>query len=266
MKSKSELGMKFREFGKVPDCPVYDMHAHMGAWNGIYFPYPEPEEMIRRMDRSGVEMLAFAHHADLSSPDFLNQKSINAVNKFPERMKAYYVINPNYSETIMRDFEIFEQNKDIFLGLKFHSSHGFAYTDARYQKALEFADDMQLPLLLHTWGGDKYCGEKIIQELVLRYKRAKIIMGHSCHGKWDGAAQLAKDNPNVYLELCAVLEDRSDVLEKFVCVAGSEKILFGTDFPWFNHHFYIGGVIAADITDEDRRNIFYRNAKRLLEC
>ena len=46
--------------------------------------------------------------------------------------------------------------------------------------------------------------------------------------------------------------------------AGSEKIVFGTDLPWFSTFYYVGAILEADITDEDRRNIFYRNGRRLL--
>ncbi len=46
---------------------------------------------------------------------------------------------------------------------------------------------------------------------------------------------------------------------------GSTRIVFGADAPWFNHHYYIGSLLGADITDEDRRNICYRNAERLLK-
>ena len=46
--------------------------------------------------------------------------------------------------------------------------------------------------------------------------------------------------------------------------AGSEKIIFGTDTPWFNHHNYIGALLGAEMSDDDRRNILYRNAQRLL--
>lgn len=56
----------------------------------------------------------------------------------------------------------------------------------------------------------------------------------------------------------------------FVCQlrsaeCGSTRMVFGTDAPWFNYPYYIGSLLGADITDEDRRNICYRNAERLLK-
>jgi predicted TIM-barrel fold metal-dependent hydrolase len=59
---------------------------------------------------------------------------------------------------------------------------------------------------------------------------------------------LARDFPNVYLELCAVMDERNGILEKFVEKAGPQKILFGTDMPWFNYHYYIGVVLVAEIS------------------
>jgi predicted TIM-barrel fold metal-dependent hydrolase len=75
---------------------------------------------------------------------------------------------------------------------------------------------------------------------------------------------LVNDFPNLYFELCAVLDERG-ILEKFVKEAGSQRIVFGTDLPWFNHHYYVGSVLGADITDDDRHNILHRNAENLLE-
>jgi hypothetical protein len=63
--------------------------------------------------------------------------------------------------------------------------------------------------------------------------------------------------------LTAVFDERGP-LEIFLEKCGSEKILFGTDLPWFDTHHGIGAILATDMSDDDRRNIFYRNGERLL--
>ena len=77
------------------------------------------------------------------------------------------------------------------------------------------------------------------------------------------AVALARDFPNVFLELTAVFDDRG-VLEQFVAEAGSERMLFGTDLPWFDPHQAVGVLLTARISDEDRHNICHRNAEKLL--
>jgi predicted TIM-barrel fold metal-dependent hydrolase len=67
----------------------------------------------------------------------------------------------------------------------------------------------------------------------------------------------------VYLDLCAILGERAEVLERFIAEVVSDRVLFGTDISWFDFYYYITGVLAAEITDEDRRNILHRNARKL---
>jgi predicted TIM-barrel fold metal-dependent hydrolase len=152
----------------------------------------------------------------------------------------------------------------VYVGFKFLADyHKVAISDPRCCPAWEFANERGLLVLSHTWGGSSFDGPGEVRKVAAAYPDAKILMGHSCHGQWEQAVALANEFPNVYLELTAVLDDRG-VLELFVEKAGSERIVFGTDTPWFSHHNYIGAVLGADISDDDRRNILYRNAEGLL--
>lgn len=265
MKDSSSLYEEFLAKGRLPGCPVYDMHAHMGELHGIYLPASSPEGMIPAMKRAGVKMAVFSHHLALLSPDAGNDSSAEAVRKHPDYFKAYCVLNPHYPELIERALEHYLSCDDVYAGFKLHpDSHGAPLSDSRYERALRFADDRGLLVLSHTWGRSSFCGAGQVKEIAKKYSRMKLILGHSIHGEWDEAAAIAAGHGNVYLELCAVLDERAGILEKFVSAAGSEKILFGTDYPWFDYHYYIAGVAAAQISEEDCRNIFYRNAEALL--
>ena len=261
---RESLRSSFWQQGRAGDCPIIDMHGHMGAWSGIYFPKAEPDQMVRIMDRSGVRLLVFSHHDALSLPDIGNEASATAVRRHPDRLRAYCVINPHEPGLAAADMARFDARRDIYVGLKLHATmHGVSYLDDRYKTAFSFADDLRLPVLLHTWD-DPRCNAEVVRSLARQYRHATLIMGHSCYPHWEGAAELAREFDHVYLELCAVLQEQNGALDWFAGRAGSEKILYGTDFPWFSHHYYIGGVLAADISDDDRRNIFYRNARRIL--
>ena len=250
--------------GVVADCPVIDMHAHMGAYYGISFPRAEVEGMLHAMDRAGVRWLVFCHHHTLFSPDFGNAKNVEAVRRFPNRLRAYCGINPNYPAVIEQDLATYDQYPGVFVGLKMLADyHGYPLTHARYRAAWEFAARNVLPVLIHTWGGSVLDGPEIVRQIAERYPNVRLLIGHSCHGEWEKSVALVNQFPNLYFELCAVLDERG-VVEKFVKEAGSERIVFGTDLPWFNHHYYIGSVLGADMSDEDRHNILHRNAEKLL--
>ena len=100
-------------------------------------------------------------------------------------------------------------------------------------------------------------------EALEREARIKLLLGHCINNRWHEAVALAKDFPNIYLELCSVPGKRG-VVELFVEKVGSRRILYGTDLPWFYEHQGIGALLSADITDDDRHNILHRNAERLL--
>jgi len=182
------------------------------------------------------------------------------------RVRAYCGINPNYPEIVQRDIETFDQYKDVYVGFKFLPDyHGVPIDEDRYRKVWEMANKRSLMILIHTWGGSLVNGYDQICEVAARYPNVKILLGHSLHGLWNQAIDISRRFPNTYLELCAVIDQRG-VLEQFVDNLGSERIVFGTDMPWFDYHYYIGAVLGADISDDDRRNIFYRNAQKLLEA
>jgi len=260
----SELAREFWETGKSASCPIYDMHGHMGVWHSIYFPRPDADDMIRTMDECGVRMLVFSHHHSLFAPDLGNAPAIQAVRRYPHRLRAYCAVNPNYPERLAADLATFEAHADVYVGFKFLSDyHGIALSDERCRPAWEYANERGLLVLCHTWGGSPLDGPAIMRQMAERYPCVKLLLGHSCHGEWDAAVQLARDFPNIYLELTALFDDRG-ILEKFVREAGSDRMLFGTDLPWFDPHQAVGALLSAEISDEDRHNICHCNAERLL--
>ena len=260
----SALAREFWEQGKSAACPIIDMHGHMGTWPAIYFPRGQPDQMIGTMDECGVKMLVFSHHHALCSPELGNRPSIEAVRRYPDRLRAYCVINPNYPHLARAELDSFEHNRDVFVGFKFLSDyHKIAINDPGYQPALEYANQHSLLVLMHTWGGSPYDGAAQVRRLVGRYPQVKFLLGHSCHGEWDEAVAIVRDFPNTFLELTAIFDDRGG-LEKFAAEAGSDRMLFGTDLPWFDPHQAVGALFSAHLDDDAVHNICHRNAERLL--
>jgi len=261
----SGIARDFMKFGRSEACPVIDMHGHMGPWRAIYLPRAATDLMIRSMDASGVRMLVFCHHAALLCPDIGNAANVEAVRRFPDRLRAYLAINPNYPDAMARDLADYDKYSDVYVGLKLLAGyHGVAWDAPVYERAWRFADERRLLVLGHTWQGSSLDGPEQVRKAAARYRNVRLLCGHAIHGAWDEAVAIARDLPNVYLELTAVLDTDRGAVEK-ICRAGlSERVVFGTDLPWFDQHQGIGAILSAEITDEDRHNILHRNAERLL--
>lgn len=264
MPRDGSLAQRFFSHGHLADCPVYDLHGHMGPLQGARLPRCEPEQMIAAMDRAGVAMTVFCHHSTLMAPDIGNDVAIDVVRQFPDRFRAYCGVNPNWPEDVKRDVARFDDFEDVFVGFKLLADyHKIPITDERNAPAWEKANADGRPVLLHTWGGSAYNGPALVRECAERWPNARILMGHSCHGHWEQAGKLAAEFPNVFCELTAVLDDRG-AIEIMLAEAGSDKIIFGTDTPWFNHHNYIGALLGSNMSDDERRDVLYRNARKIL--
>jgi predicted TIM-barrel fold metal-dependent hydrolase len=191
-----------------------------------------------------------------------NMLTAELVAKYPDRFRGYWGVNPNYPDRIERDLARFEDFSG-FVGFKFLSDyHKVAISDQRYAPVLEYAQERELPILMHTWGHSGFDGPDLVEKVAQKYPDVTILMGHAGYGQWDKAIQVARDHPNVYLELTAAYSVRG-AIEAMVKGAGSAKITFGTDLPWFDPHYGIGCVLFARIAEEDRHNILHRNAERL---
>ncbi len=262
---KAGLRERFFAEGRLDDCPIYELHGHWGTHYGINLPAADENFARRLMERANVKRLVMCHHHSLFSPDVGNAANIETVRRMPDIIRAYCAINPQYPEEIARDLSTFDRYyPNVYVGFKILADyHKVAISDGRCRPAWERAQAGRLPVLLHTWGGSQYDGYEQVKAMAKMYPDARILMGHSIHGDWDHAIELARDFPNVYLELTAVLDERG-VVERFVKEAGAKKVLFGTDFPWFSYHYYIGSLLGAGLADEDLRDILYRNAQRLL--
>ena len=96
-------------------------------------------------------------------------------------------------------------------------------------------------------------------------KNLNIVWAHfSAYGGYDHHMQLMKKHENVYFDISAHGCDTVGAIAKAVKEIGSEKLLFGTDYPGIGPASDIAGVMFEDISDKDRENIFFGNAKRLL--
>ena len=261
----SRLAQEFYESGRLADCPVYDFHAHMHRLSSIYFPSHSPERMIATMRRCNVKLTVFCSHYALDYADYEDRYNLQEAKRFPEYFLAYHSVIPGRTDFKQMVARI-EANRQYYFGYgEMHADfHATPYTDSAYAPFFEYADANKLPALLHTWGYSECSGVDVVRKIAERYPNTTLICGHAFHGDWQHGAEVMRDYPNMMPELTAVMDD-CGAIELLCRVVGSDRILFGVDLPWFDVHHGIGAVLSADISDDDMRNIFYRNAEKLLE-
>lgn len=131
------------------------------------------------------------------------------------------------------------QRRILFLG---HSGH---VTDLRTQQAQpKISDSLD------------FCA------LSRRYPELLLILGHiQGGGDWEWSIKGLRDCPNVYVDTSgSVLED--DAIERCVRELGHKRVLFATDQTMEGG---VGKILSAELTVEQREDIFWRNFQRLLD-
>ena len=124
----------------------------------------------------------------------------------------------------------------------------------------------RLPVLLHM--GDKrydFSAPTRLRKMAEKYPEQIFIGAHfGGYSVWD-RVECLKELPNVYFDTSSSLYflDKSratDLIRRF----GHERYFFGTDFPMWRHDEELARFLALDLTEEEREDILYNNAAKLL--
>lgn len=127
-------------------------------------------------------------------------------------------------------------------------------------RALPYKDVYRLPKnLQHTVESQVI---KRFETLLNVIPDLNLIFAHGGLYQSDELIELMKKYPQTNLDISTQPPAN---IEKFIRHLGSERILYGTDYPAFNHAFPIVSVLRATSSDIERQNIFSSNAKRLLK-
>ncbi len=134
----------------------------------------------------------------------------------------------------------------------------------------QLAREYKLPILYHTGHSPlspefqrKYVYMNDFEIAIRRFPDVTIIMGHSSIDKFREAAYLGKKYENVYLELSG---QPPQAIKEIINIMGSEKLLFGTDWPFYPIAFPLVKVLmATEDNPVTRERILKTNAERLLK-
>ena len=236
------------------------------------------EELIASMDRSGVDRSAVCGFS-WSNPDLCaqhNEYLLESASRFPNRLVAFISLpwaDPDRSET-----ELKEGIQGGAKGVGEAAFYDRELTPCELDgmgSILTWMEQRRIPLLLHTNEtlGHSYPGKgrtplERFYELVLRFPRLPIVLAH-----WGGGLPFYELMPEVMKAMTYVYYDTAASpflyakrIYPIVCkIVGSEKILFGSDFPLLPPERYFEEVTESGLEKEDQEKILGLNFLKLLE-
>lgn len=239
---------------------IMDTHTHLGNFRNFHIPDPHAEGLVRAMDTYGIDVAVLSSHAAISA-DFVlgNDETMAALEKFPDRLLGYCVINPNYSKLAAHEIERCFAHPGI-RGFKFHPElHGnYPLDGPGYRAAWEYANEHKLPVLSHSYfagdSADKFA------EMAAAYRNAVVIIGHAGQDyRFDDVVRVVGSCPNIFLDLCGPLAT-AGYLEALVERVGASRLLFSTDMPFISGGPQLGAIVTSQLPRRVKELVLGGNA------
>ena len=155
-------------------------------------------------------------------------------------------------------------------GIKLHADYQDFYIDCKESIAvLKKAEALGLYVTLHSgvdFGQEapQHCTPERLHHVLQEVSGENIICAHmGSYGYWDDAERYLVGTP-VMMDTASVCEDTTpEQYKRIIENHGADKIMFGTDSPWWTPGEAVGMLESLGLPEEDVEKIKWKNALRL---
>ena len=235
------------------------------------------EELLASMDEAGVkasvicgftwsEPLLCARH---------NAYLLESAARFPDRLIPFISLPVTQVDRSIEAFtEALKAGAKGVGEIAFYHRKMTSRNLTALKPLLTLMEEQGIPLMLHANErvGHDYPGKgrtplERFYELICSFPRLTVLLAH-----WGGGLlfyelmpEVSKQMANVYYDTAASPFLFSNKIYTIACrVVGSDRILFGTDFPLLSPQRYFQELRESGLSEEDQKKILGLNLARLL--
>jgi predicted TIM-barrel fold metal-dependent hydrolase len=250
---------------EVMKYPKIDAHGHLmgGA-----------ARLLEAADRLGIERLAISIPRGEMPADFRasNDLVLKAMKEHPRRLLGQCFVNPAHPKEALEEVKRCLDAGMIGLGELYTQ---VKISDSRYYPLIEHCIKERASVMMHAradlgllrkgYRAAAPPNTSIADDFVAignRYPEAIIIHAHiGGGGDWEYMCKKLREAPSVYVDTSGSVTDEG-MIEFAVEQLGAERMLFATDM---NFESGVGKILAADLTEAQRRRIFHDNFNAILK-
>ncbi len=164
------------------------------------------------------------------------------------------------------------------VGIKLHpSSQRFNPNDPSLWPAYAEAESLEMPVLSH--GGlfsvdpesSDFSRPRAFARVLRAFPKLRFVLAHMGHGYIEESLAMAAEFENIHFDSSGVLtgtvwppETPDDEIVALVRRFGAERILFGSDWPWFHPLRDLERIETLELSKEERHLILGENARRVM--
>jgi len=161
-------------------------------------------------------------------------------------------------------------------GVKVHPvSQGFYMHDPRMSGVWKACVELDLPVITHAGpakNGHQYAIPEAFVPVIKENYGLRLVLAHMGGGAWNRLYRISDSCPNLYYDICEIIEwtntqyGPTDLeLAKLILRVGPEKVMMGSDFPWYSILHTVERVRELPLlTDEQKEMILGANAVEFL--
>jgi predicted TIM-barrel fold metal-dependent hydrolase len=235
------------------------------------------EELLAGMDEAGIGLSVVlnvgwaSHELCVKTNDYI----LDSVSRYPTRLVGFCVIQPRAGDAAITELERCAKAGAKGIGELRSDVQGFDLTDKATMKPLvDAALKHDLIFLTHSSEpvGHEYSGKgsitpDILYSFVTAFPNLKLVCAH-----WGGGLpfyalmpEVAKALTNVFFDTAAtVFLYKPEIFEQTSHIIGSDKILFGSDYPLMHQNRVLAQIQSSQLPEKDKARILGANAQKLL--
>lgn len=200
-------------------------------------------------------------------------KQVSSINNFiigeceahPDAFIGFATMHPDFEDP----YSELERAKNAGLrGIKLHPDfQDFAISDTKMDTIYDAARSLDLPILFHT-GDNRFrrSNPGHVPVILDRHPGLRVICAHfGGWSEWEDAEKCLKKG-SVWVDTCSsMFWIPPEYARKLIDHYGSERVLFGSDYPMWNVNDEIRRMEELKLTDTQYRQIYSENLSCLLK-
>lgn len=248
---------------------ILDVHVHIGE---DLYRSCTPEMALERMDRNGIEQAVISPLPTYPTPEGVkssqkqNDRIAEALQKYPNRfVRGLGVVDPRHGQAAVPEVDrifgalglhgLLFSNDKTGLTMDNPVMCEFLSHAAQYENPVVFAYTSQYSVLQAPF---------MLEKMARSFPSIQFINGSalkdSTHANCSRYMSSILDN--IYIDI-ADMNQLLGVLRSAITESGIDKILFGSNIPSCDICPEIINLESTDLSDEEKRQIYYDNAAKL---
>ena len=243
---------------------IIDTNAILGYVAGKTEPQHTVEDLIQKMDTSGVDA-AVAYHSRSSIQVMPGNDDMQKIAEASQnRIKACWVLHPYLDGVQMPKADdlmaLLKKKRPAAVRL-IPKEHRYLLNDFYCDDLFAILDELRIPVLLN-FRADVYYPLETLPKVTEEHPNIPFVLTDVCHKNSVLTWNLLRKRKNVYFPvgyMCGTGE-----LDQLVNVFGADHFLFGSS-DGNNHSGALGLVYQGRFSQEKKESIFSGNWERLQE-